>query len=66
IRELLSERYSEALSKNVRILYGGSVKPDNAYEIFSQKNIDGGLIGGAALKVKAFAELVKIAQGIKK
>ena len=66
IRELLIERYSEAFSKNIRILYGGSVKPENAYEIFSQKNIDGGLIGGAALKVKAFAELVKIAQGIKK
>jgi triosephosphate isomerase len=66
IRELLTERYSEAVSKHVRILYGGSVKPDNAYEIFSQKNIDGGLIGGAALKVRVFTEIARIAQGIKK
>lgn len=66
IRELLTERYSDTLAKNVRILYGGSVKPENAHEIFSQKNIDGGLIGGAALKVKAFTELAKIAQRINK
>ena len=44
------------------MLYGGSVKPENAEELFSQKNIDGGLIGGAALQVDSFVEIVKAAK----
>jgi len=44
----------EAVASNVRILYGGSVKPDNAAELFSQTDIDGGLIGGAALNAESF------------
>jgi len=45
----------------LRILYGGSVKPDNAGELFSQADIDGGLIGGASLKVESFAAIVEAA-----
>ena len=59
IRSLLTEKFGEAISEDVSILYGGSVKPDNAAELFSQKNIDGGLIGGAALKARDFFDIIK-------
>jgi triosephosphate isomerase len=59
IRTLLTEKFGEAISEEVSILYGGSVKPDNAAELFSQKNIDGGLIGGAALKARDFFDIIK-------
>ncbi len=49
---------SEAVSASVRVLYGGSVKPDNAMELFNQGNIDGGLIGGASLEPSSFLEIV--------
>ena len=45
----------------MRILYGGSVKPDNAAELFGQADIDGGLIGGASLKAADFAAIVNAA-----
>ncbi|MGR6783162.1 triose-phosphate isomerase, partial [Aeromonas veronii] len=45
----------------MRILYGGSVKPDNAAELFRQPDIDGGLIGGAALKAADFAAICRAA-----
>jgi triosephosphate isomerase len=51
LRNLLGERYNKQAADGVRILYGGSVKPDNAGELLSQPNIDGALIGGASLKV---------------
>ena len=51
------EREAAAL----RIQYGGSVKPENAAELFAQENIDGGLIGGAALAAESFAAIVKAA-----
>ncbi len=53
IRKKLAD-LDEAVAGNVRILYGGSVKPDNAEELFSQTDIDGGLIGGAALNAESF------------
>ena len=59
VRELVAERYISDVSENVSILYGGSVKPANAEEIFSQEDVDGGLIGGAALKVDDFTALIK-------
>ena len=49
---------TQILAENVSILYGGSVKPDNAKEIFSKPDVDGGLIGGAALKAEDFAAIV--------
>ena len=61
IRELLTKRYGASLAQKVRILYGGSMKPSNAAELLAAKDIDGGLIGGAALEAKSFIDLVKAA-----
>jgi triosephosphate isomerase (TIM) len=61
IRGKLVALYSDAVAAQIRIQYGGSVKPDNAVELFSQENIDGGLIGGAALDAEGFAAIVKAA-----
>jgi len=58
IRKLLTEKYGEA-AQRVRILYGGSMKPDNAPELLKQPDIDGGLIGGAALQALSFLDLIK-------
>jgi len=57
IRNTVRQRY-ESIADNVSILYGGSVKPDNAREIFSKPDVDGGLIGGAALKADDFTAIV--------
>ena len=58
IRSLLGEIGGEDFADEVRILYGGSVKPDNVGEIMAQKDVDGGLVGGASLEAETFAELV--------
>lgn len=60
IRSLL-RTFGEDVAATVPILYGGSCKPDNAAELFSCPDVNGGLIGGAALDAKSFAELVRIA-----
>ncbi len=57
IRETIRKRFG-VIADDVSILYGGSVKPDNAKEIFSKPDVDGGLIGGAALKADDFAAIV--------
>ena len=59
IRKIIREKYNEKVADNVSILYGGSVKPANAQEIFSKKDVDGGLIGGAALKAEDFLAIIK-------
>jgi triosephosphate isomerase len=59
IRELLTRLYQRQFAQGVRILYGGSVKPDNAKELFSQPDVDGGLVGGASLKVADFVAIVQ-------
>lgn len=59
IREKISHQYSSALADDITILYGGSCNPKNASELFSQQDIDGGLIGGASLKARDFIEIVK-------
>ena len=59
IRKLVSEKYGPEIAEQTSILYGGSVKPDNAKEIFLKPDIDGGLIGGASLKARDFIEIVK-------
>ena len=61
IREVLSQLYSAGTADAIRIQYGGSMKPDNAVDLMSQPNIDGGLIGGAALDAGSFAGIVKAA-----
>ena len=58
IRSLIQEHYNENLAKKVSILYGGSVKPGNAEEIFSMQDVDGGLIGGASLNSDDFMAIV--------
>lgn len=59
IRAEVSEKYGEEIAENTSILYGGSCNPKNAAELFAQKDIDGGLIGGASLKSRDFADIVK-------
>ena len=58
IRETVRKTFGSEIAEDVSILYGGSVKPDNAKEIFSKPDVDGGLIGGAALKADDFAAIV--------
>ncbi len=62
IRERLTQRYGRA-GETVRILYGGSVKPSNAEEIFSIPDVDGALVGGASLKAEDFMPIVAAAAG---
>ncbi len=58
IRELLRELGGEEFASTARILYGGSIKPDNIADIMAQEDVDGGLVGGASLEAESFAELV--------
>ena len=59
LRELLGKRISPDLARNVRILYGGSVKPDNISELMGIKDVDGALVGGASLDAETFTEIIK-------
>ncbi len=58
IRTLLQEHYENVTVDDVPILYGGSVKPENATELFKQKDINGGLVGGASLKPESFVSIL--------
>lgn len=62
IRGLLGEMYDQATADAIRIQYGGSMKPENAPDLLAQPDIDGGLIGGAALKADSFAGICKAAK----
>jgi triosephosphate isomerase len=59
IRGLLVKLFGDAVAKKVRIQYGGSVKPANARELMSQLDVDGALVGGAALESRSFADIIK-------
>lgn len=61
IRAVLTSLFDEATAEAIRIQYGGSMKPGNAAELLAQKDIDGGLIGGAALNAEDFAAIIKAA-----
>ena len=63
IRELINKKFGNEIADNIRILYGGSVKPNNAKEIFSLNDVDGGLIGGASLNFSDFHSIIKAANG---
>lgn len=63
IRNIINEKYGE-VSQQIRILYGGSVKPSNAGEILSKENIDGVLVGGASLKASDFIEIIKAGENL--
>lgn len=65
IRDLLTKLYGAPVAQRVRILYGGSMKPSNAPELLAEKDIDGGLIGGASLEARSFIDLVKAADAAK-
>lgn len=58
VRQTVASEYGSTVANEVSILYGGSVKPDNAKEIFANPDVDGGLIGGAALKADDFLKIV--------
>ncbi len=58
LRKIMADRYNGPVAEVVRILYGGSVKPDNAAELLRQPDIDGALVGGASLKVDQFLGIV--------
>jgi triosephosphate isomerase len=59
IRARLNDRFGQETGDTIRLLYGGSVKPDNAAEIFTAENVDGALVGGASLKAADFAPIIK-------
>ena len=63
IRELINKKFGNEIADNIRILYGGSVKPNNAKEIFSLNDVDGGLIGGASLNFSDFQSIINAANG---
>ena len=58
IRRVFAQRHSREAAENLRILYGGSVKPDNIAGLMAQEDIDGALVGGASLKAASFAQIV--------
>lgn len=59
IRTVLTEKYGSEIAENTSVLYGGSCKPSNAEDLFSQKDVDGGLIGGASLNAEDFVAIIK-------
>jgi len=58
IRRVFAERHTTAAGNALRILYGGSVKPDNIAGLMNQPDIDGALVGGASLQAESFAQIV--------
>ena len=59
IRSVIAEKYGKEVADNTSILYGGSCKPTNAAELFAKPDVDGGLIGGAALKADSFMGIIE-------
>lgn len=59
LRSVLAKKYGASIADNISILYGGSVKGNNAKEIFSQIDVDGGLVGGASLNAEEFATIIR-------
>ncbi|RPI77284.1 MAG: triose-phosphate isomerase [Planctomycetaceae bacterium] len=65
LRNWLSGRYNRELAEATRILYGGSVKPQNAKSLMEQPNVDGALVGGASLKLDDFLPIIRAAQSLR-
>jgi len=59
LRSRLTDRLGMETANAIRLLYGGSVKPGNAAEIFAISNVDGALVGGASLKATEFSDIIK-------
>ena len=66
VRKVVAKLYSDSFAQSLRILYGGSVTADNVAELMGQPEIDGGLVGGASLKVDAFTSIVKQTSQVKR
>ncbi len=65
IRDLISRIFGKEIAESTRILYGGSVKPDNVDQLMAQPDIDGALVGGASLQADAFARIVNIVKNLR-
>jgi len=63
IRGLLKDLFDDSLAQDIRIQYGGSIKPENIATLMAEEDIDGGLVGGASLKVESFSDIVRKAVG---
>jgi len=66
IRDLLTKMYNDTIASEIRIQYGGSVKPENIKELILQPDIDGALVGGASLKIDSFSKIVAVCSEVKK
>ncbi|MBP7216903.1 MAG: triosephosphate isomerase, partial [Candidatus Omnitrophica bacterium] len=66
IRGLLAKQYNQEIAETIRIQYGGSVKPENTFELLRQPDVDGALVGGASLSVESFAAIVRKASEVRK
>lgn len=66
IRNLILKMYNKGIAADLRIQYGGSVKPENIQELAAQADVDGALVGGASLSVDSFAKIVKLASKVEK
>jgi triosephosphate isomerase len=64
LRKKLKKMYNEDISKNIRIIYGGSVTPENAKELFTSQTVNGGLIGGASLEAEKFIKIINASNPI--
>jgi len=64
IRARLERRFGEGVGRSVRLLYGGSVKPSNASDIFGVSNVDGALVGGASLKAADFSGIIEALESV--
>ena len=64
LRNWLVSRYNSRVGQEMRILYGGSVKPENAHSLIEQTNVDGALVGGASLKAESFVPIVEAAVAV--
>ena len=62
IREILSQKFGQEIANSIRIQYGGSIKPNNAEDLFRKENIDVGLVGGASLQADSLAQIVQAAE----
>ncbi|OYV46563.1 MAG: hypothetical protein B7X06_03535 [Verrucomicrobia bacterium 21-51-4] len=62
IRNWLSQRFGETVAQRIRIIYGGSMTPDNVASLLNEPDIDGGLVGGAGLEVRSLMKLVDAAK----
>ena len=59
VRDYLAERYGAKAAEEIRLIYGGSVKPENIAQFMTEKNVDGALVGGASLNAESFAQMLR-------